>query len=231
MRLTFALATILVASTLSIVSTQQLPSAVAPPSARFDFEVRSDFFAGFAGDTARFEKAMRRCAEVLAQNPKHAEALVWHGSGLIAQAGMLMRKGEVPKGMELWKKGLEEMNGAVALEPNNVGVRIPRGASLFQATRHVPPHQASPLLQMAISDYEHTLMLQKSTFAGLSDHAKGELLFGLADGWSRAGDPVKARAYFMKLNEEAPTSGRVAYSTAWLDGKPPAEVGPCTGCH
>jgi hypothetical protein len=74
-------------------------------------------------------------------------------------------------------------------------------------------------------------MLQKSHFARLSDHAKGELLFGLADGWSRAGDPEKARGYFKRLTEDAPKSGRVAYSQAWLDGKPPAEVGPCVGCH
>ena len=229
MRLTFALATVLYVSALSVVSTQQTPPGAAPR--RFDFEVRADFFAGFAGDTARCERAMKHCEDALAENPKHAEAMVWHGAGLLAQAGMLMGKGDMPKGMELWKRGLDEMNRAVELEPDNVGVRIPRGASLFETSRHVPPQMAPPLLKLALDDYEHTLMLQKSHFVRLSDHAKGELLFGLAEGWSRAGDPDKARSYFMRLTEDAPTSGRIAYSKAWLDGKPPAEVGPCVGCH
>ena len=231
MRLTFALATVLYISALSVVSTQQTPPSPTAAPKRFDFEVRADFFAGFAGDTVRFERAMKRCEDALAENPKHAEAMGWHGSGLIAQGGMLMGKGDMPKGMELWKRGLDEMNRAVELEPDNVGVRIPRGASLFEASRHVPPQMAPPLLKLALSDYEHTLMLQKSHFARLSDHAKGELLFGLADGWSRAGDPEKARGYFKRLTEDAPKSGRVAYSQAWLEGKPPAEVGACTGCH
>jgi hypothetical protein len=229
MRLTFALATVLYVSALSVVSTQQTPSA--PPATRFDFEVRADFFAGFAGDTARFERAMKRCEDALADNPKHAEAMVWHGAGLLGQGGMLMGKGDMPKGLELWKRGLDEMNRAVELEPDNVGVRIPRGAALFETSRHVPPQMAPPLLKLALDDYEHTLMLQKPHFARLSDHAKGELLFGLAEGWSRAGDAEKARGYFMRLTKDAPKSGRVAYSKAWLDGKPPAEVGTCVGCH
>src|SRR5687767_5127360 len=100
MRLTFALATVLYVSALSAASTPQQPSSPASPSGRFGFEVRPDFFAGFAGDVTRFARAMARCEEVLAQNPKHAEALVWHGSGLVAQAGMLMSKGEFAYGVE-----------------------------------------------------------------------------------------------------------------------------------
>jgi tetratricopeptide (TPR) repeat protein len=179
----------------------------------------------------RFERAMARCEELLAQNSDHAEALVWHGAGLVAQAGMLFSKGEVPKGMEVWGKGLGEMNRAVSLAPDNVGVRIPRGASLFEASRHVPPPQQLPLLKIALEDYEHTLKLQESYFAKLSDHAKGELLFGLAEGWARAGDKQKARDYFIRLTMDAASSGRVTYAKAWLDGTPRAEPGRCVGCH
>ena len=240
MRLMFTLFVVAYLSTLGYAVTQagQTPSAKAtgveqpaPASARFDFEVRADFFAGFSGDLKRLERAMMRCEEVLAENPNHAEALVWHGAGLIGQAGQLFARGEAPKAMELWGKGLGEMNRAVALAPDNVGVRIPRGASLFEASRHVPEDQKAPLLKLALSDYEHTLQLQTAIFSRLSDHAKGELLFGLADGWARLGDQQKAREYFMRLTNDAAKSGRVTYANLWLEGKPPANPGTCVGCH
>jgi hypothetical protein len=74
-------------------------------------------------------------------------------------------------------------------------------------------------------------MLQKATFSGLSSHAKGELLFGLADGWARVGDKEKAKHYFERLTADASGSGRTKYARAWLDGTPPASPGRCIGCH
>ena len=219
-------------STLAIAAQQQEKAAAPPPTARFDMEVRADFFAGFTGDDAAFTRAMARCEEVLAMNPAHAEAMVWHGSGTLALAGRAFQKGDVKTGLELWTKGLAEMNQAVALAPDDVAVRIPRGATLFEATRQLPDvTQQQALLRVALSDYEHTLMLQKAIFSGLSDHAKGELLFGLADGWARAGDKEKAKLYFERLTADASGSGRAKYARAWLAGTPPASPGRCVGCH
>jgi tetratricopeptide (TPR) repeat protein len=205
----------------------------AAPKERFDFAVRGDFFAGFAGDAERFARAMARCDQELAKNPSHPEALVWRGAGLMFQAGQAFQGGDVPTGMDLWQRGLGEMNRAVALAPDDVAVRIPRGATLFEVSRQTPPAQGAPLLKLALEDYEHTLELQGKAngFAKLSPHAKGELLFGLADGWARAGDAQKARDYFTRLTKEAADSGRTSYAQAWLDGKPPANPGRCVGCH
>ena len=107
-------------------------------SKRFDFLVREDIFAGLAGDRARFDKAMKLCEETLAKNPKHAEAMVWHGGGVFTRAGWAFQAGDMRKGGELWRKGLDEMNAAVALEPDNIGVLIPRAAVLLEASKHVP---------------------------------------------------------------------------------------------
>ncbi len=59
-----------------VVVIAMLPSGPAPraqdvvvPPPRFDELVRSDFFAGFRGDTARFERGMRLCERALAQDP------------------------------------------------------------------------------------------------------------------------------------------------------------------
>ena len=193
--------------------------------------VRADFFAGFSGDMARFDRAMTLCEAVLAETPLHAEAMVWHGAGLVFRAGRAFQAGDAQAGGELWGRGMGEMGRAVALESDNVGVRVPRAATLLEATRQMPPALAPPLVKLAVGDYEHVLALQEATLNRLSDHARGELLFGLADGWSRLGDQAKARQYFMRLTTAAPTSGRVAYSTAWLNGQPPTQVDRCVGCH
>jgi len=233
MRWTLTIAAALYVSTLALAASQQAtPGTAKTPSARFDTEVRADFFAGFSGDQTRFKPAMARCEEVLAAEPNHAEAMVWHGSGVLSMAGAAFQKGDFQQGIELWAKGLEEMNRAVTLAPDDVAVRIPRGATLFESSRHVAdPNQREALLRVAVSDYEHVLSLQKTYFAKLSDHAKGELLFGLADGWARLGDKEKAAQYFKQLTSDAARSGRVTYAKAWLAGDPPKEPGRCVGCH
>ena len=208
-------------------------TAPRPASPRFDLVVRTDFFAGFAGDQARLAKGMAACEEVLASTPNHAEALVWHGSGLAFNAGQAFQKGDMKTGGELWQRGMEEMDKAVALEPDNVGVRIPRGALLLQATRNMPPDMGRPLLEKGVGDYEHVLALQSAYFNTLGDHPKGELLFGLAEGYSRLGRAEKARGYFDRLIADAPTSGQVPKAQTWIaTGELPKSAGlGCVGCH
>lgn len=201
--------------------------------ARFDMVVRGDFFAGFAGDQARLQRGMDTCERMLAENPRHAEALVWHGSGLGFRAGMAFQKGDAQQGMELWTRALTEMDQAVDLEPDNVAVRIPRGALLLQATRNMPPPVANPLIEKALGDYEKTLAIQSPYFSTLGDHPKGELLFGLAEGYSRLGNLDKARAYFERLVNDAPASGQAPRAREWLtSGTLPKTTGlGCVGCH
>jgi len=199
---------------------------------RFDMIVRADFFEGFAGDQARLQRAMEQCERTLAENPTHAEALVWHGGGVMFQAVSAFARGDPQRGAEMWERGLKEMNEAAALEPDNVGVRIPRGATLLQATMNLGA-AGRPLLEQAVGDYEHVLALQASYFDKLGDHPRGELLFGLAEGYSRLGQPEKARRYFERLVREAPSSGQAPRADAWLKTGtvPPASGLGCVGCH
>lgn len=214
-----------------------LALALAPEQASSDTwdytTVRADMFAGLGGDTARFAKAMEACERTLARDPKHPEALVWHGSGLFFQAGQAFQAGDMAKGGPLWERGLAEMNEAVSLAPDSLAVVIPRGAVLLQAARFVPPPMAEPLLRTGVADFEHVLELQKSYFHTLGDHPKGELLFGLADGYARLGDKAKARAYFERLVADAPASGQAPRARAWIETGtvPPAPGLGCFGCH
>ena len=202
-------AIVLIAMSLGVARGQQTP--------RFDELVREDFFAGLGGDETKFQRAMKLCEDTLAKQPKHAEAMVWHGSGLMWLAGQSYQKADLQRGSELWEQGLKEMNEALALEPNNVGVLIPRGATFLEASKHVPmPDVQQSLLQQGLAAYEKTLTLQQSYFASLSVHAKGELLIGLADGWDRAGDKRNARAYYERILKDCPGSSYAERAKKWL---------------
>ena len=215
----------------SPTSSPAVPRPAASSSVRFDMDVRSDFFTGFSGNAERLARGMARTEEVLAAEPDHAEALVWHGSGLMFTSGRAFQTGDTATGMELFGRGLGEMNKAVALAPDHVGVRVPRGATLFESTRFMPAAQAEPLLRLAVGDYERALAIQQAVFGNLSSHARGELLVGLADGYARLGDPGKARTFFQRMTEEAGPSPRRDYAAAWLAGRAPGTVPSCGPCH
>lgn len=208
-------------------------AAQQPSPQRFDMVVRADFFAGFGGDAVRLARGLETCERALADNPKHAEALVWHGAGLTFQAGMAFQKGDLKTGGELWGRGQAEMDAAVALEPNNVAVLIPRGALLLQATQTMNAEMRRPLIEKALRDYEHVLEIQAPYFSTLGDHPKGELLFGLAEGSSRLGNGEKARMYFDRLIADASTSGHAPQAKEFLATGVMAKAGGlgCVGCH
>ena len=66
---------------------------------RFDMEVRNDFFAGFSGNKEALDRAMQKSEAVMAANPKHAEAMVWHGGGLMMLSRTAFQSGDTQKGL------------------------------------------------------------------------------------------------------------------------------------
>jgi hypothetical protein len=206
-----------------------------PPQAqRFHELVRADFFAGVAGDAAALDRAMRLIEATLEADPRRPDVLVWHGSGLIARAAQAIEKGDPSASDSFWKRGLQEMNDAVALAPDNVAVLIPRGATLLEVSRSVPDaDQAKGLLATGVADYEKVLVLQAPYFKYLSDHARGELLFGLAEGLHRLGERDRARTYFERLVSEARNSEYGSMAAAWLNDPSGASARQrgCVGCH
>jgi tetratricopeptide (TPR) repeat protein len=186
-----------------------------------------------AGNDEALARGMKVCEDVLARDPKNAEALIWHGSGTMFQSGKLFQAGDIAKGQELWQKGMKEMDDAVEIAPDRVSVRIPRGAVLLSVSRFLPgPEMARPLLEKAVGDYEHTLELQKQVFDTLGAHPRGELLLGLADGHARLGDEDKARAYFERIQAMLPGTVYANSAAKWIQTKAlaPREAG-CLGCH
>lgn len=212
-----------------------LSSAMALAADRFDHTVRNDFFAGMMGDSQALDRAMRTAAETIAANPKHAEAMVWHGAGLYFQGGSAMAKGDRAKGMEFIMKGLAEMDRAVEIEPENPGVRIPRGSSLIASVRLM--NSANPMVgmltQKAIGDFTAVYEMQKDHLDKLGTHPLGELLQGLADMHSRSGDKDRAAEFYGMIGAKLPGTEYAKRASAWLQTREtlPASKSQCVGCH
>ena len=199
---------------------------------RFDYLVREDMFRGFAGDQAAFDRAMALCEARLAENPDHAEALVWHGTGLLFRSGDAFRGGDTEKATLLNRSGLAEMARAVALAPNNLGVRIPRGAVLLAAGMQIADvKRARTYFETAVKDFETALVLEQPRLATLAQHPKGELFAALAEGWSRLGDAEKSRRYLDRIVAELPDTPYAAAAGARLADAGAAARITCLGCH
>ena len=200
---------------------------------RFDQKVRTYFFAGFQGNQAALDKGMKIAEDALAADPKNAEALVWHGAGVSFKSSQAFAAGDSQKGMELWREGMQEMDQAVALAPDDIGVRIPRGANLLTMSRYISdPAIAKPLIAKGVGDFEKTYELQKDHFEQLGVHPRGELMLGLADGYSRLGEDEKAQAWFERIRSELKGSLYEDSANSWLKTKSlsPQQAG-CLGCH
>lgn len=209
-----------------------MAGALIHAAQRFDMSVRGDFFAGFAGNQAALDRAMKTCEDQLAENPKHAEAMVWHGSGTMFIAGQAFRKGDYAAGGQLWGQALKEMDNAVSLDPENVAVLIPRGATLLSASGNVPPERGKPLLDKGVGDYEKVREIQQPFFDKLSGHSRGELLFGLADGYNRMDRKDEARATFQALLAVGKSSGHEDQAQQYLAGGVYQKTAlSCAGCH
>lgn len=222
-----------------VVLNAALPQAVQTPkytqtTERFDDLVRDDFFAGMMGDMARLDRGMKFCEKILARNPKHADALVWHGGGLLTRSSRAYAAGNSRLGDRLWQQGLAEMNRAAALEPDNIRVKIGRSATLIglaQSGFDPSDEEGRALLSSAVQDYEKVYEWQKPSFSKIGIHSRGELLFGLASGWSILGDQEKARQYLELIVAECKDSDYETEARRWLSSGATPVQHDCIGCH
>ncbi len=204
----------------------------APPSG-FKSELSGLYVAAMGGDAGSMQAANKRAAERLAANPKDADAMVWHGAGVLFSCGQAFQAGDMETGMDLYRKGLDEMARAVELEPDNTGVRSVRGAILMQATLHMEGNpETGELVGTALSDYQRIYDAQKDSLDKLDSHSRGELLFGLADGNRRAGSEAKAREWFQRVSSEMKgTPYQTRAETYLKTGTLSTEEATCQGCH
>jgi hypothetical protein len=210
-----------------------LAAGILSSQERFDYKVRNYFFGGFAGDAASLEKGMKICEDILANDPKNAEAMVWHGAGQFYQSGIAFRNGDQQSGIELSRRGQKQMDDAAELAPDDLGVRIVRGAVLLTASHQMSkPDMARPLIEKGVTDFEKAYSVQGPDLNKLGTHPRGELMIGLADGYSRLGDQERAQAWFERIQKELKGTPYEKSATLWLETKslPPSQAG-CLSCH
>jgi tetratricopeptide (TPR) repeat protein len=202
------------------------------PDDRFDLSVRADFFAGFRGDAARLARGMKLCEDALAADPDHADALVWHGAGLMFLAGEAAARQDTETARERARRGREELDRAAWLAPDSLNVIIVRAVVLNAAAPNVSDRARSEVMQKAaIEEFERALAIQTPYLDRLSEHSRGELLGGLAEGWSRLGEADKARGYLQRIAQELPDSRYAARARARLEDGPQAGPVTCLSCH
>jgi tetratricopeptide (TPR) repeat protein len=199
---------------------------------RFDYAVRDDMFRAFGGNEAAYKSAMSIIEEKLREQPDHAAALVWRGAGLYFKAGQTFTAGDIAGGENLAKRGMADMDRALQLEPNNIGVLIPRSATLLAAARYQrAPGRARDMAASAAAGFESALAIRQATFPGLGLHNRGEYLSGLAESWALAGDREKAEGYLRRVLAELPNSPYAERAAAkladWSDSRPLN----CLTCH
>jgi hypothetical protein len=208
------------------------PAAEKPAKERFDMTVREDIFAGFGGNKDRLATGLKRCEEALAKNPKHAEALVWRGAVRVFQAGQAFQNQKRDDGLALWTSGTKDLDDAVALEPKNIGVRIPRAVVLMPAAHNVPEGIRKPLVAKIIDDFQTIYDLQKDSFDKLGTHPRGELRMGMADAYRLAGELAKSQEQLKAVVKDLPDTKYAERAKEWLAAKDDAKlVHNCIGCH
>jgi tetratricopeptide (TPR) repeat protein len=199
---------------------------------RFETLVRSDFFAGFSGDATRLARGMKLCEEALAADPDRADALVWHGAGLMFMAGEAQARQDLETARERSRRGAEELERAHELAPDSLSVILVRAVVLNASAPRVTDRARAQVMQRAAVDgFERALAMQTPYLDSLSEHSRGELLGGLAEGWSRLGEQEKARGYVERMAKELPDTRYQARARAWLEDGPKSGSLTCLSCH
>ncbi len=174
----------------------------------FVTEYRRKFFSVFAGKTDEFEQGMRELSAMLAKNPNDARALVWHGNGLMVRAGLLKFHGKPEEGRALLVESKQELDRAVALDPDNVNILAMRAVTLYIAGKYwMDADLPKGSWQAVIADLEKSRrILGPERMKKLSIHARGEILSELATAYTRTAQPGKARELWQEVEQAVPGS-------------------------
>jgi tetratricopeptide (TPR) repeat protein len=207
-------------------------AAISHAQERFDYQVRDDMFRAFGGNEAAYKNAMAMIEEKLKEHPDHAEALVWRGAGRTFMAGRAFEGGDLAGARAMAAEGMADMDRAIALEPNNIGVLIPRAAVLLGMARNQrDAARMRELAGQAAANFETALALRKPAFDHLGQHNRGEYLSGLAESWALTGNQVAAERYLRRILVELPNSRyaeRAAAKLANWEDRGPLN---CQSCH
>jgi len=107
-----------------------------------------------------------------------------------------------------------------------------RGVVLNASAPNVRDQAQGRMMQeAAVAGFERALVIQTPYLDRLSEHSRGELLAGLAEGWSRLGDTERSRGYLERIVKELPNTRYQTRARARLEDGPQSGPMTCLTCH
>jgi hypothetical protein len=147
-------------------------------------------------------------------------------------AGEAAQRGDRETAAARARRGRAEIDRADQIAPDSLSVMLVRAVTLNASAPNVSdPALGRRMQQAAVAGFERALAIQEPTLAQLSDHSRGELLAGLAEGWSRLGDTARSRAYLERIVRELPSTRYQVRARQWLEDGPAAGPMTCLTCH
>jgi hypothetical protein len=219
----------------SLVSTGAQEKEARPKNVPFYTWVREDTFAGWMNDDpVRHARGMKRAQEFVDENPNHAEAINWLGTGKIFEATSAYAAGDEAKGDALYHAGFAEMEKAVTMAPNDGGIRATTSGTLMYFAGKLPDRHYRQAVEKAREHYAALYRMQEAMLNLLPLHLKGELLAGVAETEFRVGDREKGIAFLNRIVTGMPGTPYARTAETWL--KSPEAVTQdsrlvCQSCH
>jgi hypothetical protein len=147
-------------------------------------------------------------------------------------AGQAARQQDFATAGERARRGRAELDRADEIAPDSLSVMLVRAVVLNASAPNVRDQaQARTMQQAAIAGFEKALAIQTPYLDRLSEHSRGELLAGLAEGWSRLGEAERARGYLERIVKELPNTRYQTRARAWLEDGPQSGPLTCLTCH
>lgn len=188
---------------------------------------RQEFFAVFAGDYKRFEKAYAEIEAMTRKNPRDARALVWLGNGQTIKAALLLGRGDEAKrqSLALVSRSRETLNRAVALKPKDPNIYMMRAATLYVQGQTWPKGDLPRSVWATLrQDCLNFIDFLGPRLPKVSVHVRGETLGELGVAYLNLGEPEKARKAFERVIQLDPGTSyetRARKEIAKLSSKSP----------
>lgn len=205
-----------------------------PKGMRVSTWVREELFAGFlSNDMAQFENGMKKTGDVIASDPKAADALAWRGGGELYLAVRALEAGDRAKFDTLYKKALASFAGAKAVvSPQTSGaVSAITGGTFTLFADRLPEAMRLEGWQQIRTHYGALREEQKEYFAKLPVHHRGEVLSGLAQAALRLGDKDAARTLLNEVVTTLPDTPYVPFAKKALASMDMKAKIACLTCH
>lgn len=217
-----------------ILCAASLGAETMPQGMRVSTWVREDLFAGFlSNDMAQFDRGMKKTGEIIAADPKSADALAWRGGGELYLAVRALEAGDRAKFDDFYKKSLASFAAAKAVvtPQTSAALNAIAGGSFTLFADRLPEAMRQDGWQKIRAHYGALREEQKPFFAKMPVHHQGEVLSGLAQAALRLGDQEAAKSLLETIVATLPSTPYEPFAKKALSTMDSKAKIACLTCH